>query len=50
MMTVVYHDITNYPEVEAELKAVRTAMEEVCRQADFVSINLPLLPGARGCI
>jgi len=49
-MPVVYYDIINYPEVEAELKAVRTNMEEVCRQADFISITLPLLPGTRGCI
>ena len=49
-MPVLYYDVIHYPEAEAELKAVRADMEEVCRRADFISINLPLLPGTRGCI
>jgi D-3-phosphoglycerate dehydrogenase len=49
-MPVVYYDVIAYPEAEAEFKAVRTGMEDVCRQADFISVNLPLLPATRGCI
>jgi D-3-phosphoglycerate dehydrogenase len=49
-MPVTYYDVISYPEAEAELKAVRADMEEVCRRADFISVNLPLLPGTRGCI
>jgi len=49
-MPVLYCDVIDYPEVERELKAVRADMEEVCRRADFISINLPLLPSTRGCI
>jgi D-3-phosphoglycerate dehydrogenase len=49
-MPVVYYDVIGYPDAEAELKAVRVPMEEVCRRADFISVNLPLLPATRGCI
>jgi D-3-phosphoglycerate dehydrogenase len=49
-MPVMYYDVISYPEMETELKAVRAEMEEVCRQADFISINLPLLTATRGCI
>lgn len=47
-MPVVYYDVIDYPKVESELGAVRAEMEEVCRRADFVSINLPMLPDTRG--
>ena len=47
---VMYYDVVDYPETAAELKAVRAEMEEVCRRADFISINLPLLSATRGCI
>jgi D-3-phosphoglycerate dehydrogenase len=49
-MPVVYYDVIDYPRVESELGAVRADIEEVCRRADFVSINLPMLPGTRGKI
>ena len=49
-MPVTYYDVISYPEAETELRAVRASMEEVCRRADFISINLPLLPATRGCI
>ena len=49
-MPVIYYDVINYPEAEAELKAARADMEEVCGRADFISVNLPLLPATRGCI
>lgn len=49
-MPIIYYDVVRYPDAETELKAVQATMEEVCRQADFISINLPLLPATRGCI
>ncbi len=49
-MPVIYYDVISYPDAEAELKAVRVDMGEVCRRADFISINLPLLPATLGCI
>ena len=30
--------------------AVRSPIEAVCRQADFISINLPLIPTTRGVV
>jgi D-3-phosphoglycerate dehydrogenase len=47
-MPVVYQDVVGYPREEAELGAVRADMEGVCRQADFVSINLPMVPDTLG--
>ncbi|MEW6262752.1 MAG: hydroxyacid dehydrogenase [Thermodesulfobacteriota bacterium] len=49
-MPVVYCDVVDYPEVEAELGARRLSREDACREADFISINLPLLPATKGCI
>ncbi len=49
-MPVIYHDAINYPEAEAELGARRVEMAEVFKQADFISVNLPLLPATKGCI
>lgn len=49
-MPVVYYDVVDYPEAEAELGAVRAGMEDVFRQADFISINLPMLPQTRGMV
>jgi D-3-phosphoglycerate dehydrogenase len=49
-MTVLYCDVVSYPEVEVELCAKRVAIEKVFSDADFISINLPLLPQTRGMI
>lgn len=49
-MPVLYADILEYPEVEAELGARRVDTEEIFRLADFISINMPLLPETKGCI
>lgn len=49
-MPVLYHDAINYPQVEVELGAVRRTIKEVCRRADFVSINLPMIPETRGLV
>ena len=49
-MPVLYSDIVDYPEVAAELGACRMETEEIFRLSDFISINMPLLPGTKGCI
>jgi D-3-phosphoglycerate dehydrogenase len=47
-MPVVYYDVVDYPDEEIELGAVRAEMEDVFRRADFLSINLPMIPATRG--
>ncbi|MEW5912707.1 MAG: hydroxyacid dehydrogenase [Thermodesulfobacteriota bacterium] len=49
-MPVIYYDVVAGPQAEAELGAQRVEMAEVFKQADFISINLPLLPATQGCI
>jgi D-3-phosphoglycerate dehydrogenase len=46
-MSVIYYDEMDYPTVETEMCAKRLTMEEVFAQADFLSVNLPLLPATR---
>ncbi|MEM5786999.1 MAG: hydroxyacid dehydrogenase [Syntrophobacteraceae bacterium] len=46
-MSVIYHDATNYPQIEAELGAKKVPAESVFEQSDFISINLPFLPETR---
>lgn len=49
-MQVLYMDAVPRPEVEAELEARRVALEELLRQADVVTIHVPLLPSTHGMI
>ncbi len=49
-MPVIYYDVIAFSEAEKELGAVRMEMADVFRQADFISINLPLLPSTRQCV
>jgi len=50
-MRVIYSDAVRAPsEVERELKAEYTERDELLRQADFVSLHVPLLPETRGLI
>jgi D-3-phosphoglycerate dehydrogenase len=46
-MPVIYSDEMDYPTIETELSARRLTMEEVFAQADFLSVNLPLVPATR---
>jgi D-3-phosphoglycerate dehydrogenase len=46
-MRVLYHDVISYPDAERELNAVRKDAKDVFAEADFISINLPLLPQTR---
>ena len=46
-MGIVYYDQMDYPEAEAELNAKRVDEKTLFSDADFVSINMPLLPETR---
>jgi D-3-phosphoglycerate dehydrogenase len=49
-MKVLYYDVIDFPETEKALKATRVDKETLFSEADFISINLPLLPATRHCI
>ncbi|MBS3919487.1 MAG: hydroxyacid dehydrogenase [Deltaproteobacteria bacterium] len=49
-MKVLYYDALRYEEVEKEIEAVKTNLEEVMSGSDFISINLPMLPVTKGLI
>lgn len=49
-MSVLYSDVVNFPAEEKELNAIRVELKELFTKADFISINLPLLPQTRGLI
>lgn len=46
-MGILYYDQIGYPEAEAELNAKRVDEKTLFSEADFVSINMPLLPDTR---
>jgi D-3-phosphoglycerate dehydrogenase / 2-oxoglutarate reductase len=46
-MKVLYHDVASYPHVEAELGATRSDPKSIFQNADFISINLPLIPATQ---
>lgn len=43
-MPVLYYDTVHYPAAEKELGAIRVDEKTLFKQADLISINLPLLP------
>ncbi len=49
-MKVLYYDALRYEEVEKEIEAVKTNLEEVMSRSNFISINLPMLPVTKGLI
>lgn len=49
-MSVLYYDTANFPEVEEELGAKRAPLEQIFKEGDFISVNLPLMPQTRGLI
>ncbi len=49
-MSVLYYDVVSFPEAENELDAKRVELQQIFREGDFISINLPLLPQTRGMI
>ena len=49
-MRILYYDIEAYPQVAQALGARRTTLDELLREADYVSVHVPLLPETRGLI
>ncbi len=43
-MNVLYYDPIKFPEAEKELDALRVDEKALFKEADFISINMPLLP------
>ncbi|UCH11075.1 MAG: hydroxyacid dehydrogenase [Fidelibacterota bacterium] len=49
-MSILYHDIVNYPEAEEELGAKQVPLEQLFTEGDLISVNLPLTHQTRGLI
>jgi D-3-phosphoglycerate dehydrogenase len=49
-MSILYHDVEEYPDAAAELDARRVPLTELLDTADVVSVHVPLLPETRGLI
>ena len=49
-MNVLYYDVVDFPDTEKELDATKVDPESLFSKADFISINLPLLPATRHVI
>jgi D-3-phosphoglycerate dehydrogenase len=46
-MKVLYYDPIEFPDTEKELNATRVDAKALFKEADFISINMPLLPQTR---
>ncbi len=46
-MEILYHDVVEWPDVEKELCAQKTDIEQLFKESDVVSINLPLVEGTK---
>jgi glyoxylate reductase len=49
-MQVIYHNRKPNPQAEAELGVTYATLPDLLRQADFVTLNVPLTPETRGMI
>jgi D-3-phosphoglycerate dehydrogenase len=49
-MTVLYHDVADYPEAEKAVGAQKVELDRLLAEADFVSLHTPLVSGTRGLI
>lgn len=47
---ILYYDASAAPELETELGARKVSLDELLREADIITIHLPLLPETRGLI
>jgi phosphoglycerate dehydrogenase-like enzyme len=48
--SIIYYDVVPSPEIEKDLGARRVSLEEVLREADIITLHLPLMPETRGLI
>ena len=48
--SVIYYDVIPAPDIEKELGARRVSLEEVIREADIITLHLPLMPETQGLI
>ena len=49
-MEILYYDVQAYAELERDLAARKLELRELLRQADYVSVHVPLMPQTRGLI
>ncbi|MEK7102258.1 MAG: NAD(P)-dependent oxidoreductase, partial [Patescibacteria group bacterium] len=49
-MNIIYTDVIRYPEMEKELGAKKVSLEALCKQADVISLHVPLLPSTHHII
>ena len=49
-MKILYYDVVRRPEVEKELGAEYTSLDDLLRRSDFVTIHVPLTPETRKLI
>lgn len=49
-MEVLYHDVVKWPDIEKELEARKVDIEQLFKESDVVSINLPLLEATKQSI
>ncbi|MBI2822727.1 MAG: lactate dehydrogenase [Acidobacteria bacterium] len=47
---IIYYDVVPASDIEAELGASRVTLEDLLREADIITLHLPLLPETRGII
>ncbi len=47
---ILYYDVVPAPEIEKDLGARRVALEELLREADIITLHLPLIRETRGLI
>lgn len=46
-MKILYHDVMDFPNVQTRLGATRVTPDAIFAHADFISINLPLIPATK---
>jgi D-3-phosphoglycerate dehydrogenase len=49
-MPVIYYDVLDYPQLEEKLAARKVTLAELLREADYISVHVPLLPSTSGML
>ena len=49
-MNVLYYDTVRFEAMEQEIRAVKAGLDDILSRADFISINLPMLPETKNVI